>query len=50
MRKQLQDAWNCDVHSHYGLTEMGLGVAVECHAHNGFRFNEADLLVKVVGP
>jgi len=50
MREQLQDAWNCDVHVHYGLTEMGLGVAVECHAHNGFHFNEADLLLEVVDP
>jgi len=50
MRKQLQDTWNCDVHVHYGLTEMGLGVAVECHAHNGFHFNEADLLLEVVDP
>lgn len=50
MRRQLRDAWNCDVHTHYGLTEMGLGVAVECHAHNGFHFNEADLLVEVVDP
>ncbi len=50
MRRQLQDAWNCDVHVHYGLTEMGLGVAVECHAHNGFHFNEADLLLEVVDP
>jgi len=50
MRKQLRDAWNCDVHAHYGLTEMGLGVAVECHAHNGFHFNEADLLLEVIDP
>lgn len=50
MRRQLRDAWNCDVHAHYGLTEMGLGVAVECHAHNGYHFNEADLLVEVVDP
>jgi phenylacetate-CoA ligase len=50
MRKQLQNAWNCDVHLHYGLTEMGLGVAVECHAHSGFHFNEADLMVEVIDP
>jgi phenylacetate-CoA ligase len=50
MRKQLHHTWNCDVHAHYGLTEMGLGVAVECHAHNGFHFNEADLLAEVVDP
>jgi len=50
MREQLRRAWDCDVHEHYGLTEMGLGVAVECHAHNGFHYNEADLLVEVVDP
>lgn len=50
MRTRLQDVWNCDVHAHYGLTEMGLGVAVECHAHNGFHFNERDLLLEVVNP
>lgn len=50
MRNQLQNIWNCDVHTHYGLTEMGLGVAVECHAHNGYHFNEVDLLLEVVDP
>jgi phenylacetate-coenzyme A ligase PaaK-like adenylate-forming protein len=29
---------------------MGLGVAVECHAHDGYHFNEADLLLEVVDP
>lgn len=50
MRRQLQTIWNCDVHTHYGLTEMGLGVAAECHAHNGYHFNEADLLLELVDP
>ncbi len=50
MRNQLQTIWNCDVHTHYGLTEMGLGVAVECHAHNGYHFNEVDLLLEVIDP
>lgn len=50
MRRQLQSIWNCDVHAHYGLTEMGLGVAVECHAHHGFHYNEADLMVEVIDP
>lgn len=48
MREQLQTAWNCEVHMHYGLTEMGLGVSVDCSAHDGFHFNEADLLGEVV--
>ncbi len=50
MRKELENIWNCRVHTHYGLTEMGLGVAVECAAGNGYHFNEADLLVEVVNP
>ena len=50
MRRQMQNIWNCDVHVHYGLTEMGLGVAVECHAHEGYHFNEADLMVEVIDP
>jgi phenylacetate-CoA ligase len=29
---------------------MGLGVAVECPAHNGYHFNEADLLAEVIDP
>ena len=50
MRKQLQEMWGCRVHIHYGLTEMGLGVAVECEARSGFHYNEADLYVEIVNP
>ena len=50
MRVNLQSAWNCEVFTHYGLTEMGLGVAVECPAHNGYHFDEADLLAEVIDP
>jgi phenylacetate-coenzyme A ligase PaaK-like adenylate-forming protein len=50
MRKKLRDIWNCDIHGHYGMTEMGLGVSVECHAHDGYHFNEADLLLEVINP
>lgn len=50
MRSRLKEEWNCDVHDHYGLTEMGLGVAVECHAHDGYHFNEADLILEIVDP
>jgi len=50
MRANLQSAWNCEIFTHYGLTEMGLGVAVECSAHNGYHFNEADLLAEIIDP
>jgi phenylacetate-CoA ligase len=50
MRRQLQNIWNCEVHVHYGMTEMGLGVSIECHAHQGYHYNEADLMVEVIDP
>jgi phenylacetate-CoA ligase len=50
MRQELQRIWNCRVHTHYGLTEMGIGVAVECAARRGYHFNEAGLLLEVVDP
>jgi phenylacetate-CoA ligase len=50
MRLELEGIWNCGVYTHYGLTEMGLGVAVECNAHASYHFNEAGLLAEVVDP
>jgi phenylacetate-CoA ligase len=50
MRANLRSAWNCEVFTHYGLTEMGLGVAVECPAHNGYHLNEIDLLAEIIDP
>jgi phenylacetate-CoA ligase len=50
MRRELEKIWNCRVHTHYGLTEMGLGVAVECEAGNGYHFNEADLFLEIIDP
>ena len=50
MRANLQSAWNCEVFTHYGLTEMGLGVAVECPVHNGYHFDEVDLLAEIINP
>jgi phenylacetate-CoA ligase len=49
-RRELEAIWNCSVHTHYGLTEMGLGVAIECNARNGYHFNEADLLLEIIDP
>lgn len=50
MRQELQKIWGCPVHTHYGLTEMGLGVAIECESRNGYHFNEAGLLLEVIDP
>jgi len=50
MRKNLEESWNADVYHHYGMSEAGLAVAVECQAHDGFHYNEAELLFEVVDP
>jgi phenylacetate-CoA ligase len=50
MRHDLQKIWNCSTRTHYGLTEMGLGVAVECEAGDGYHYNEIDLLLEVINP
>lgn len=49
-RRELERIWNCRVRTHYGLTEMGQGVAVECEAGHGYHFNEADLLLEILDP
>ncbi|MBU2699675.1 phenylacetate-coenzyme A ligase PaaK-like adenylate-forming protein [Sporomusaceae bacterium BoRhaA] len=41
---------NCEVFDHYGMTEMGLGVGIECCAHQGYHMREADLYLEVIDP
>jgi phenylacetate-CoA ligase len=50
MRQELKKIWSCRIRTHYGLTEMGLGTAVECSAHAGYHFNEAGLYLEVIDP
>jgi phenylacetate-coenzyme A ligase PaaK-like adenylate-forming protein len=50
MRRNLIDSWKAEVFHHYGMTEAGLAAAIECQAHDGFHFNEADFLFEVVDP
>lgn len=47
---EIRRAWECDVFEHYGMSEMGLGGALECDAHQGYHIREADLLVEVIDP
>ncbi len=46
----LRATWNCRVFQHYGMTEMGLGAAVECAAMDGYHLREADLYIEIVDP
>jgi phenylacetate-CoA ligase len=48
--RELESAWYCRVFNHYGMTEMGLGGAVECASLNGCHLREADLYFEIVDP
>jgi phenylacetate-coenzyme A ligase PaaK-like adenylate-forming protein len=48
--RALEEAFGCEVFDHYGMTEMGLGGALECDAHDGAHLREAELLFEVVDP
>jgi hypothetical protein len=48
--RDIEDILGCEVHRHFGLTETGLGGAVECGAHHGLHLREADLLAEVTDP
>jgi phenylacetate-CoA ligase len=48
--RELCRAWGCKVFNHYGMTEMGLGAAVDCQALCGYHIREADLYFEIVDP
>lgn len=50
LRRALTGLWRCAVHVHWGMTETGLGGALECSAHDGMHLRESDLLVEIVDP
>lgn len=48
--REISQTWGAAVYNHYGMTEMGLGGAVECAHRCGYHLREADLLVEIVDP
>ena len=47
---ELERLWDVPVFNHYGMTEMGLGGAVECACRCGYHLREADLFWEIVDP
>ena len=47
---EISNVWGAAVFNHYGMTEMGLGGAVECDQRCGYHVREADLLLEIVDP
>ena len=50
VRSAIETAWGCEVFSHYGMIETGLGGGVECSAHDGYHMREADLFFEIIDP
>ena len=50
MVNYLEKEWNCKVFTHYGLTEMGWGMAVDCNLGTGYHYNELNVIAEVVDP
>ncbi|MDR3599747.1 MAG: AMP-binding protein [Desulfosporosinus sp.] len=48
--QELERAWGCKVFDHYGMTEMGLGVGLECEGFCGYHLREADLYIEIIDP
>jgi len=48
MKRDLREIWGCEIFEHYGITEMGFTVAMECQRHDGMHINEADVYAEVV--
>ena len=48
--REIESAWGCMIFNHYGMTEMGLGAAVDCRALQGYHIREADLLFEIIDP
>ncbi|HEY8910906.1 MAG TPA: AMP-binding protein [Desulfosporosinus sp.] len=46
--QELERAWGCKVFNHYGMTEMGLGVGLECEGFCGYHLREADLYIEII--
>jgi phenylacetate-CoA ligase len=50
MISYLARTWNAGISKHYGLVEMGLGLAVDCPWCGAYHFNELDVVCEVVDP
>lgn len=50
MVQELEQAWECKVFNHYGMTEMGLGGGLECEGFSGYHLREADLYIEIIDP
>ena len=48
--REIEKNFGCKVYNHYGITEAGLGGAVDCTFHQGLHPREADLYFEIIDP
>jgi phenylacetate-coenzyme A ligase PaaK-like adenylate-forming protein len=48
--RAIEAAWGCEVFTHYGMTETGYGLAVQCAARETHHIRHDEFLVEVVDP
>ena len=48
--KMLKTVWNCEVFSHYGMTETCFSGAVDCPEHTGKHVCEPDFIFEIIDP
>jgi phenylacetate-coenzyme A ligase PaaK-like adenylate-forming protein len=46
----LENVWECPVLNHYGMTETGFGLGVQCLAKQGCHLRDTDFLIEIVDP
>lgn len=50
MKEHFEKTWDCRVITHYGLTEVGWGLAVDCLEGTGYHYNELDVYTECADP
>lgn len=50
IRNYIEKVWNCRVHTHWGMTETGLGGAVSCAHSKGMHLRETNIYVEITDP
>ncbi|WP_237152920.1 DVU_1553 family AMP-dependent CoA ligase [Oryzibacter oryziterrae] len=50
LKQALEDIWGAEVFDHWGMTETGLGGAVECSVHDGMHLRAPDIHAEIVDP
>jgi phenylacetate-coenzyme A ligase PaaK-like adenylate-forming protein len=48
--EKLENTWECPVLNHYGMTETGFGLGVQCLAKKGCHLRDTDFLIEIVDP